>query len=150
MSGFLGYLLYSVYVYVKQFYYKRLNYSFLFLLLSINFLVLQIMGWFNVGLFIVILIVTIFLTIMNASSIKNILYRLSIGCKNISTRNFIRIYEILIFILTVIFIFSLYEIIPSEFVVGTNKINIFSHYIGYCFGVFVPLIIETIYKVKGK
>jgi hypothetical protein len=145
VSAFAGYLLYSVYTYTKQSHYRKLNYSFLCLLLAINFLIWQITGWFDFDLFIPILIITVFAIYANRVPIKKIFYQINIGFKNNARQNFFqRTYKIFIFLLLIIFIFSFYKILPSEFVTDTGITNIFSHYMGYCFGVFIPVIITLI------
>lgn len=136
VSGFIGYFLYSIYVYVKNFYYKKTNYLFLFLLLIINFMVWQIFNEPKSLFFFLLLIVTIILIYANKVPIKMILSKISLKYRSLSSQNFIlRFYKIFIFLLTIIFMFSFCMLVPSKIIVNNKVTDIFSHYVGYCFGV---------------
>lgn len=150
VSGFIGYLLYSVYNFVKNVYKITFNYSFIFLLLMINFLIFSTLASINY-LILITIIVSIFLIYMNRKNIIE-LFKKSIGnYKNLLNKSYLeRVYGIYVFVLVVFFIFSLFTLIPQDIREGNKLVNILSHYVGYVFGVFVPLLLDKLRAISIK
>lgn len=145
LSGFIGYLLYAIYNYLVKVYKFPLNLSFPFLIVSIN-LTFVIIFNLNVPntLRLITIAIAVLLTYINWKNIKEILNLTINQIKNPMTNQLMRLCKILFFVFVFIFLFILPFLIPSEIVNGKIKINILSHYIGYCFGVFIPIIFEDL------
>jgi hypothetical protein len=56
----------------------------------------------------------------------------------------VSVYRLLLISLAIKYLFYLPILIPQEIVIGKGVLNIFSHYIGYTFGTFTPIIIGVI------
>lgn len=141
--AFTGYLLFSIFLYLKDNYHQKLNYTFLWLLLMINFTIWSIFS--EIGFLLVLIPITLILLFCNRNSIKEILIQMKSEFYKLSRQNFIRrAYNILIFLLTFVFIFSLWKFLPTKIITKIGAINIVAHYLGYCFGVFVPILIEKL------
>ncbi len=144
VAGFMGYLVYSSYKYVKIFFYTKINLFLLYLVLMINLIVVayNLKTPFRFQLF--IFAISIILVYFNKIAIKEIWKQIILKTKNLLIEKLIRrlIYYYLLFVLTIFSIFYLPNLIPSNIIEGGSLINIFSHYIGYIFGLFVPIIID--------
>ena len=141
VSAFMGYLLYSIYTHLKTVYYEKLNNSFLWLLLMINFVIWSIFNKIEFSIFLIL--ITLFLAYINREPIKEILTQIKSRWNKLISQKFLeRFYNITIFIFTILFVFSLWSLIPSRIIFGSSLINTPTHYLGYCFGVFIPVLIE--------
>lgn len=145
-SAFNGYLLYSVYAYLKKTYYSELTYLFPLLLLMINVTICLIYSFRMITRFTIALIVTLFFFYHEWGSIKEILGQLILKYKQSKGEKFFRVYNFLIFCTTLAFIFSLWSLMPPEIKIGSNIVNVSAHYFGYCFGVFTPILIDIVMK----
>jgi len=141
LSSFVGYILFSSYSWLRKNCYGKLNYSFLFLLLMVNFLIWSI---FEKGqLFYILFLITLLFLFLNRYSIKTILeWIISETKRNLEENLLSFAYKIFILSLVIFFTFSLWTLLPSNIKIGKNIINIAAHYLGYCFGAFVPLLLE--------
>jgi len=147
--SFFGYLLYSVYKFVNKSYKISVDYKFLLLLLMINILIFSIFS-VQIMLLITASIIAVFLIYINRKVIKEISKQMILNWRMLPNQKFIeRLYSIAIFSLVIVFMFSFTTAIPSKIVVENSIINIFSHYIGYMFGLFVPWAISIV-KFKKK
>lgn len=140
-AAFVGYFLFSVYIHLKKYYTSSLGFSFFALLLMINFEIV-IFTYSQFSAFILILLFLILLFWINMSAIKEIAIKLIMKYKH--QKRFIGLYNIIVFLMVIFFVFYLSNIIPPEIRNGNTLINTPAHYFGYAFGVFVPIIIEKL------
>lgn len=150
-SAFMGYAIYSIFYYIKNFYYFQLNYSFLYLIIIINLIAVEynLKGHpFLLFLKIISFLLFIILIYFNRIALKEISIQIIIKTKNIYSEKLVipMIYNCSLFVLVIYFMFYLPYLIPSKITEGSGIINIFSHYIGYIFGLFVPFIITMLLK----
>jgi hypothetical protein len=148
VSGFMGYLIYAVYNYLKNIYKLPLNYHFPFLILSINLTIMVIFNLQNVPLFlkITLIVISTFLIFINMENIKQIV-KIIISKLNIPVKKcYTNIFKISYFLMVFVFLFSLPVLIPSEIVNEKMTINILSHYVGYCFGALIPFFLNGLLK----
>ncbi|MEM5871510.1 MAG: hypothetical protein QW051_01420 [Candidatus Aenigmatarchaeota archaeon] len=138
LTAFIAYILFCSYTYVKNSWKLKLNQTFFWLLVSINLLLAIVLEWFDIRIFIPIAIILFFSIYININAIKEIFCHLKNSYKN-EKNTFVLAYKTIIFILILFFIFSLPFAIPKNFISESGFTNIFSHYIGYVFGVFAPL-----------
>jgi hypothetical protein len=150
VSGFVGYLIYSTYNFVKNVYKIPFNYSLIFLLLMINFLIFSILNSMTY-LILITIATSIFLILKNRKNFKELFKKIITNYKSLSNKRYLeRVYEICIFVLTIFFISSLVTLIPSNIREGNTIVNIFSHYVGYIFGLFTPLFLDGLKSVSIK
>lgn len=143
VAGFVGYLLYAAYNYLKNTS-TYMEGEFLTLLFLLN---LSIVGIFNLNTPMSIksglAIISAMFLYKNITPIiqisKQFHYDLNVL---LATNPLVGMYRFLIFMLVLVFIFSLPKLIPAVIAKGTIQINILAHYLGYVFGVAAPLIIE--------
>lgn len=152
VAGFMGYLVYSAFRYIKEYYYKQTHYFFLYLILMLNFIIVANNLRVPITFQIFILSISIILFYLNRVAIKEISNQIFLKFKGLMSQKLYGqiIYYYLLFFWVIIFIFGLPIIIPSNIIIGNGRINIFSHYIGYLFGFFVPLIINSFNQLKNK
>jgi len=137
VSGLAGYLLYSVYRYIKEKWEVPLNIHFFFSILAFNLLIITFTYkwfWMSVFIFLIFLIALYLAKNGLTMTISKIIDKWNeIKQKNVK----VEIYKLMIFLLTVSFLFgSAIGLFP----VNAKGINILAHYVGYCFGALVPLI----------
>lgn len=145
VASFNGYLVYSVFNYIKKFYYQQTNIRFVWLILMINVIFaannLGTPAFFQV----IVISLSIILIFLNRAAIKEIFEQTILKFKNLISQKFkLFMYNTILFSIVIVFIFSLPSLIPSEIKNGNSIINIFSHYVGYLFGLFIPLIMTSI------
>ncbi len=152
VAGFMGYLVYSVFRYIKEFYYPQINNFFLYLILMINLIVVANNLGTPITFQIFILSILIILIYLNRVAIKEIGKIMMLKFKDLFSQKSVGrlIYKYLLFILIIISIFNLPNLIPSKIKIGSSIINIFSHYVGYLFGLFIPLIINFFSKLTNR
>ncbi len=144
VSGFLGYLTYSVYNYIKMYWNIHLDYRFPLSILLFNLLfITSIYKWMQQ--FLVLLLLFLFMIIMIRNSIKNLFYKIYNMCISRKTKKF---KNIMIFLFTICFIlFGSFSLFPANI----GQTNILSHYVGYGFGVLAPLLFtEPLLKIIEK
>jgi|GEM_PF-2430318 len=150
VAGFMGFLIFSAFRYIKNFYYTKSNYFLLYLILIINLIFVErnLHASFNFQIF--TLIILAILLFLNRITIKEIGKKFIQDIKD--SRNFgVFLYNYVLLVLSIIFIFFLPNLIPSKITVGNSIINIASHYIGYIFGLFISIIIVNIEELhSGK
>lgn len=141
-SAFIGYLLYSVYGHLKKFYYPGLNSSFVTLIYIINaviwavyFTLTDTFYSFNTHVLMVfsIMILTLCFLYFDKTLIKEIVTILA----HLKKQGSPSVYSALIFVSTIVFIFPFWFLLPSQTL--SSNTNTIAHFVGYCFGVFVPL-----------
>ncbi len=144
VAGFMGYLVYSAFKYVKIFFYTKVNFFLLYLVLMINLIVVAYNLKTPVAFQIFIFAASIILFYLNRITIKEIGTQIILKTKNLLKQKLIGrfVYYYLLFVLTIFSIFYLPNLIPSNIIEGGSLINTFSHYLGYIFGLFVPIIID--------
>ena len=149
VAGFIGYLIFPVFRYVKKFYYEKSNYYLIFLILIINlvFVIFNLHASLHFKIFTLVLLAI--LLILNRIVIYEVgkqiiqIFKNSLIFNNFhDIGNFI--YYFSLFALSIIFLFFLPNLIPSQVIVGNNIINTPSHYIGYIFGLFISIIVGNI------
>lgn len=88
------------------------------------------------------LIATIFFLTISARDLKKIILN-ELFRKNLKEKFLKSYYEIYMFLFSfLVVIFSVSLLIPKEIVVGNSVTNVFSHYIGYLFGIFSGILIK--------
>ena len=146
VAAFMGYLVYSAFAYIKKYYCPQTNIFLIYLILIINLMMVA----YNLStpdIFqIIIVLILVILFYFNRIVIKEVGKQMVIKFKNRLTQNLIKslVYNYLLFLASFYFIFFLPYLIPSKIILGKSIINIFAHYIGYLFGLFVPIIIEKL------
>lgn len=148
VSGFMGYLIYAVYNYLKNIYKFKLNYQFPFLILSINLTIIVIFNLQNVPLLLIITLIAIntILIFIHLENIKQIVKIIKSKFNHPVKKRCTEIFNISFFLMVFVFLFSLPLLIPSEIVKEQMKINILSHYVGYCFGALIPFFLNGLFK----
>ncbi len=144
VAGFMGYFLYAVYNYLKSVLNIPVKGEFLLLLLVINF---SIVGIFNsrapIFAKIVWAIISIAFLLINLKTLNGIYKHYIKEFKELANYLLIkRLYRVFFFLLAFICLFSLHRLIPLEIKKGNIIINILAHYVGYLFGLAIPLVIE--------
>jgi hypothetical protein len=91
-------------------------------------------------------LISIILFYLSRKAITEIGKQIFLKFRNLLTQKLIGplFYNYLLFFLSLFTIFYLPSLIPSEIKMGGSIINIFSHYIGYLFGLFVPIVIDKL------
>lgn len=149
VSSLLGYMTYAIYKYIKKFYLKNLNTYFLFTILFINLLL--ILPNIHANTYLYIILFTIIIAFLYAQ--KNIIKEGYTLIKRTKTKlkgplSLLSYYSLVLFISSLIYLFSLPLLIPEVHVVDGHIINSLAHYIGYVFGVFTPLVLKK-YSTNG-
>jgi hypothetical protein len=145
VSGFLGYMVYTLYAKVKQNYYSQLTYKFLWLLLMLNVFVWSI-SWPNYNSLIISSVMTVLLLYANWKAIKETWLKININVKS-SVKGFLP--RIGFISLTLAFaVFGMLILLPRDIVNQGNMINILAHYIGYQCGWILPVIYDNITRSK--
>ncbi len=144
VAGFTGYFLYAVYNYLKSVLNVPVKGEFLWLLLFINF---SIVGIFDsrasIFVKIIFVIISIAFLLINLKTLNGIYKHYIKEFKELANYSLIkRLYRVFFFLLAFICLFSLHGFIPLEIKKGNIIINILAHYVGYFFGLFIPLVIE--------
>ncbi|GBE54613.1 hypothetical protein BMS3Bbin15_00771 [archaeon BMS3Bbin15] len=144
VAGFTGYFLYAVYNYLKSVLTVPVKGKFLWLLLVINF---SIVGIFNsrapIFTKIIFVIISIAFLLINLKTLNEIYKHYIKEFKELANYSLIkRLYRVFFFLLAFICLFSLHGLIPLEIKKGNITINILAHYVGYFFGLVIPLVIE--------
>ena len=155
VSGLMGYLLYSVYYYVEKEWRIRLNKNFIFLIVVFNLSILSfIYKW--IWLCVLLLLLLSVIACMIRNNLKLIIDKLNEIFvewwklkKSQKSAKFA--FKFVIFALTVFFLlFGSTSLFPSNIITNGKITNILAHYVGYCFGVFVPLIPDFIVDIVSK
>ena len=137
VSGLAGYLLYSVYWYIREKWEVPLNIHFFFSILAFNLLIITFTYkwfWMSVFIFLIFLIALYLAKNGLTMTISKIIDKWNeIKQKNVK----VKICKLMIFLFTVSFLFGS---AMGLFPVNAKGINILAHYAGYCFGALVPLI----------
>lgn len=162
-SSLLGYLAYVIYKHLKIFYLNSINTNFLYTIFLFNlYLVLPHIpaNSYHYGL---ILISIIFLLYLQ----KNILRYVYVRLKSIfsDTNDWVSIlrtflikpvgilssfYFLVLFVSTFVFLFYLPNLVPEDQLNNGRLINSLAHYIGYGFGIFMPLVFNMFYNIASN
>jgi hypothetical protein len=150
VAGWMGYLLYAVYGYIKEEWRIALNANFVFLMVMINLLILlsiyKWLGWLY-GLLLSLLLILIVLIRNDLRAMVRKLVNMSSDFgmelrKSWKSFGFIFV-KSGIFALTINFLlFGFFDLFPPQIKINGTIVNILVHYSWYCFGVFVPLMID--------
>ena len=150
VAGWMGYLLYAVYGYIKEEWRIALNANFVFLIVMINLMILlsiyNWLGWLYALLLSLLLILIVLIRNDLRAMVRkriNILTDFGIELrKSWKSVGFIFV-KSAIFVLTINFLlFGFFDLFPPQIKINGSIVNILVHYSGYCFGVFVPLIMD--------
>ena len=151
VAGFMGYFVYVIYRYVKKHYIHKLNYTFVLLILSINVSFGVIFYYRELILWIPILFISILICVWLYWKYFKIYFRRMMNIikeprKALEKISFISLlcYTITFFLLFMAFVYMIKPPGPND---STNS---YAHFVGYMFGVFVPLIFFEAYSyLKG-
>ncbi|MBN2094861.1 MAG: hypothetical protein JW727_02335 [Candidatus Aenigmarchaeota archaeon] len=131
VSAYLGYLLYVIYDYLKINYFPKMQFSFLYFLLSINFVIWSaVYGMWTI--FFLMVFFSLALAYVNIEAILEVSRKLlrqnaKLERTNIRKRLFASFAAVLPF--------CFFMLAPLDIVSGGVLINILAHYLGYVFGV---------------
>jgi hypothetical protein len=158
ICGFIGYLPYAIFNYLKNILKFSLKSSFVLLIFFLNniiivFFNLKIPSMDKFIMTFILSVLFIYFTYVNRLGIKQMMSVLAFDrIKNLfKDSSFALAYRLLLISLAMIYLFLLLPaLIPPEITIGNSLINIFSHYIGYTFGIFMPLTIESLKWVIKK
>jgi len=161
-SGFEGYSIYAVFSYLRNVLKFSFNSSFILLVFSLNNMIvllnLKIPSTYQfimISAFTILLFLFVYSIYVNRLGIKQMMYMLTLnrikslfkgGC-------LVSAYRLLLILLVIKYLFSLPVLIPPEILIGGSVINIFSHYVGYTFGTFTPIIIGSLkwnYQIPSR
>jgi hypothetical protein len=152
-SGFAGYSIYAIFNYLRNVLKIPLNSSFILLIFSLNnMIILPNLKIPSTEQFIMLLASTLLLLIFiysiyaNRLGIKQMASMLTFNrIKGLFKGGFcVSVYRLLLISLAIKYLFYLPVLIPPEILIGKGVLNIFSHYIGYTFGTFTPIIIRLL------
>ena len=137
VSGLAGYLLYSVYWYVREKWGIPLNIHFIFSILVFNLLIITFTyKWFWLSIF--ALLIFLIALYMAKNGLTMTISKIIDKWNEIKQKSVkVKICKLMIFLFTVSFLFGS---AMGLFPVNAKGINILAHYVGYCFGALVPLI----------
>jgi len=159
-SAFVGYLPFSFFNYLKKLHPQEISLDFFTLFPCITF---TCAGWiyyntaeipiYNKNLLligsIVLTVLSIHLIYTTKKEIKNVLksitlkyfcfYNQKFSFWKMVMNAFVNIGFVIMFI---IFLFPFWVIFPHQLIIEGGCINIYAHFIGYCFGAFVPFIFK--------
>lgn len=148
VAGWMGYLLYAVYGYIKEEWGIALNANFVFLIVMINLLILlSIYKWLG-GMYALLLLFLLILIVLIRNDLRAMVRKLINIAFGMGLRKSWKSFEFIsvkipIFVLTIIFLlFGFFDLFPPQIKINGDIVNILVHYAGYCFGVFVPLMID--------
>jgi len=138
LAAFFGYMICSAYRYIKVKYDSSLKIIFLWMLLMLN--VSLVMVNLNVKYPFDILIVgfTLLLIVLNVKAIVGLLRQI-IANYRLQRTTFETFYVASVSAFCVVSLFVLPSLVPDVIIVDGHMINIFSHYIGWVFGVLVGI-----------
>lgn len=150
VSGLLGYLLYSVYCYIKKEWNVPLNMCFIFLILEFNLLIIvSIYKWVWWCAFLLLLLLVTFYVVKK--DLRMVIHKLNDDLRELKKQKNAKVVipNCIIFSLTVFFLLGG---VIGLFPPNVGRINILAHYIGYGSGVLIPLMIVDIVllKILGK
>jgi len=144
-AGFIGYLIYSVYNYLRiKYVYIKL--SFFCLIISINFSLLCIINNFDISITMIMNIMVLFFLLIEFSSIKKLFHEFLIKIKEIPKKKLFELYyKVSIVLFTFVMIYSLPILMPFKITEGNMMINTVGHYLGWVFGFILPIFIDFLY-----
>lgn len=147
VSGFLGYTIYVVYAFLES-RYEYINSTFLFMLVMLNFMTISLIRkQFFIYLF-VILFSLIFL-VLNIQNIIRLTHEFVGYIQRIPKKAIFEfLYKTFVAILLVFLTFSLPMLLPAILVTNGTIINIISHYIGWIFGLFLPILLDFFLRAR--
>lgn len=147
VSSLFGYLTYVVYRYLKEYWLKSIDLTFLFLIVTMNLLL--VLGNIPSQLFQYIFIITFALILVYLQ--KGVI--VEVIKKNLDIRswlkcfpNFKQLYILGLLIGTLDYILILPVLVPQEIMMNGAIVNSVGHYTGYFFGIFIPLLIYVTYE----
>jgi hypothetical protein len=146
VAGLMGYSIYVTYGYLKNVEDVGMDKSIIFLVFMINavFVVLNISRP-ELVLFLVMVALIVVLIYTNWKGLINLgtfLNQKSLNIKSSSRITFC--YWWILFMLGILALTGLFFIIPSNPMVGSMITNSLAHYIGYCFGLLFPVLLEAV------
>jgi|Deesub1362B_J571_1020462.scaffolds.fasta_scaffold00997_5 hypothetical protein len=145
VSGLIGYFIFAVYNYLKKVSTLSVKAEFFSFLILVN---LSIVGIINLGtpihIKVLLAVISIVFLLINLKTMQKISIHYLKKLKELVNHPPILSYRVGVFVIAIVYLFSLPNLIPSEIRRGTNLINILAHYVGFCFGVIVPSVMEKI------
>jgi hypothetical protein len=146
VAGIMGYSIYVTYGYLKNVEHIGLDKSIIFLIFLINalFVVINI-STPEIVLFIIMVALIVILIYTNRKGLINLfsfLNQKSLKIKSSSRISFC--YWWILFIIEILALTGLFFIIPSNPMVCSMITNSLAHYIGYCFGLLFPVLLEAV------
>ena len=143
-SGFIGYLIYAVYSFLKN-NFKFIKQSLFSLILMLNFLTLVIIKNFDTKIVALIALITGIYLVINYKDILALAKEGQVYYNKIPKGVHLEIiYKSSIFASCFIFTIALPFIIPATIVSNGIITNTIGHYIGWIFGFFVPIILGAL------
>jgi hypothetical protein len=145
VSSLFGYLTYVVYRFLKEHCCKRMNLTFLFLIVIMNLLL--VLENLSPRMFHYVFTITFALILVYLQ--KDVI--VEVIQKSLDIRNWLRcfpnfrqLYTVGLLIVTLDFIFILPVLVPLEIMQNGFIVNTIGHYTGYFFGIFAPLLLSVI------
>lgn len=150
VAGIMGYSIYVTYGYLKNVENVGFDKSIIFLVFLINalFVVINISRQ-EIVLFMVIVTLIMILFYANRKGLTNFVSFLN--QKSLNIKSFSRIvicYWWILFIIEIVALAGLFSIIPTNPWEGSMITNSLGHYIGYCFGLMFPVLLEAVGLIK--
>lgn len=148
VSSMFGYLAYSLYKFLKKYCCGTIKITSLYLLVILN--LYMILGNIPSEMFhsILILTIAVFLIFLQKETFKEIVqnrFKIKNWLRKLSM--FQQLYLTLVLPFTIVSIFVLPILVPQNILQNGVIINSLAHYIGYFFGVFVPLVFCAITRI---
>jgi len=146
VSGLMGYSIYATYTYIRNVENVGIDRSIIVLIFLINALlvVINISGLQAMWFILAILALVAFLCAVNRAGIRDLvifLNKKSLKIKSVSRITII--FWWVLFIIEITALTGLVFIIPRNPIVGTMITNSLGHYLGYCFGLLFPVVLDT-------
>lgn len=133
-SAFFGYLVYSVYCYLKTVYCSLLEIRFVLLVVIINVALMIRNTGVSVPYQVMIVGITGLLFYLNRRELIG-LGNLIIQVVRVKMNRFKFMYYSLVYVYSFVFLFVLPLLVPAQIVVDGHIVNAFAHYVGWVFGV---------------
>ncbi|MHA2031579.1 MAG: hypothetical protein ACW99Q_19555 [Candidatus Kariarchaeaceae archaeon] len=141
VSGFLGYIIYVVYAFLES-RYEYINSTFLFLLVVLNFVTIPLIRQ-KFFIYSFVILVSLILLVLNIQKIIRLTHEFVGYIQRIPKKAIIEfLYKTFVAILPVFLTFSLPMLLPAVLVTNGKIINIISHYMGWIFGLFMPILLD--------
>jgi hypothetical protein len=144
-AGFIGYLIYSVYNYLKI-RYEYIKISFFCLIISINFSLICLINNFDAPITMIMNIMVLFFLLLEFSTIKKLFQDFLVKIKDIPKNElFESYYKVIVVLFTIAMLFSLPIFMPVKIIEDNVIINTVGHYLGWVFGFILPIFFDFVH-----